>query len=171
MTQFLVNIIPKVLLQYFPADKILHFFVSFVLLFVFFWIRKYFLKEEWFLRIFAFSFRDVIVVWILKEIFDSLWFWNPEFMDLVADFSWIIIPIYLFFIVKLSSQLKNSEKLQFEKDLILHFTITTSIITKSKIFIKLWIIWFLNIFYLLIKIPILALDQTYVLLVKLLKKM
>ena len=46
MTNYLINLIPEILLQYFPADKILHFFVSFFLIFLFFGIRKFLLKEE-----------------------------------------------------------------------------------------------------------------------------
>jgi len=142
MTKFLEIFIPNVLLQYFPADKILHFSISFILIFLFFWIRKFLLKQEWFFRIIAFSFRDVLIVWIVKEILDYLWLWNAEFMDFLADFGWAIIPIYLFFIIKLSSKLKNSRKLKFEEDLILKFKISNNILEKTKLFIILTLTWF-----------------------------
>jgi len=171
MTKFLTSFIPNFLLQYFPADKILHFFVSFILLFLFFWIRKYFLKEEWFLRIFAFSFRDVIIIWIFKEFIDSLWFWNAEFMDFFADLSWIIFPIYIYFLIKLSSKLNNSEKLNLEKNFIFKYKNSKTIFSRIKNFIILSIIWFINIFYLLLKIPILALDETYKFIKKILLKL
>ena len=142
MTKFLEIFIPNVLLQYFPADKILHFSISFILIFLFFWIRKFLLKQEWFFRIIAFSFRDVLIVWIVKEILDYFWLWNAEFMDFLADFGWAIIPIYLFFIIKLSSKLKNSRKLKFEEDLILKFKISNNILEKTKLFIILTLTWF-----------------------------
>jgi len=161
MTNYLTNIIPEFLLQYFPADKILHFFVSFLLIFLFFWIRKFLLKEEWFIRILAYSLRDVLIIWLAKEIIDFMWFWNSEFLDFVADFSWAIIPIYLFFVIKFSSQLKKSKKLIYEKNLIYKFKKSENILYKIKLFIILTLIWFLNIFYLILKIPVLALKETY----------
>ena len=171
MTEYLKTLIPEILLKYFPADKILHFSVSFFLIFLFFWIRKFLLKQEWFLRIIAFSFRDVLIVWITKEILDYFWLWNAEFMDFLADFGWAIIPIYLFFLIKLSSKLKNSKKLKFEEDLILKFKSSEKNQEKIKLFIILWIIWFLNIFYLILKIPVLALNETYLFLIQILKKL
>jgi len=166
MTKYLIHLIPDFLLQYFPADKILHFSMSFVLLIVFFVIRKIFLKEKWFLRILAFSLRDVIIIWIIKEIIDLFWFWNAEFFDLLANLSGLIIPIYLFFIIKLSSQLNKSRKLIYEKKLILKFKKSNIFVEKIKLFFYLSIIWFLNIFYLILKIPFLALKETYFLLKK-----
>ena len=156
-------LIPEFILEYFAKDKILHFSISFILIFIFFWIRKYFLKQEWFLRIMAFSLRDVLIIWLAKEIIDFMWFWNAEFLDFVADFSWAIIPIYLFFIIKLSSQLKKSKKLEFEEKLITKFKSSENKLEKIKLFILLWLIWFLNIFYLILKIPVLALKETYLL--------
>jgi len=161
MSIYLGKFIPNFLLQYFAKDKILHFSISFVLIFIFFWIRKYILKQNWFLRIIAFSLRDVLIIWLAKEIIDSLWFWNAEFLDFFADFSWAIIPIYLFSIIKLSSKLKQSRKLKFENKLISRFKQTKKIDKKIKLFIFLSIIWFLNIFYLILKIPVLALKETF----------
>ena len=166
MSEYLSKLIPEILLKYFPADKILHFSVSFLLIFIFFGIRKFLLKEEWFLRIFAYSLRDVLVIWLAKEIIDSFWFWNAEFFDFVADFSWAIIPIYLFFIIKLSRDLKKSKKLLFEKKLIQKFKNSIDILDKIKLFLFLVVIWFLNIFYLILKIPVLALKETYLLIKK-----
>ena len=163
MTNSLHTLIPEFLLDFFPKDKILHFSISFILIFIFFWIRKFLLKQEWFLRILAFSLRDVLIIWLAKEIIDFMWFWNAEFLDFVADFGGAIIPIYLFFIIKLSSQLKNSRKLKFEEKLIIKFKNTTNILEKTKLFLFLTVIWFLNIFYLILKIPVLALKETYLL--------
>jgi hypothetical protein len=170
MTKYFETLIPQILLEYFPTDKILHFSISFILIFTFFWVRKFLLKQKWHLRILAFSLRDVLIIWLTKEIIDFLWFWNAEFLDFVADFWWAIIPIYLFFIIKLSSQLKKSRKLQFEKNLITKFKNSENIWKKIKILIYLSIIWFLNIFYLILKIPFLALKETYYLLKVILKK-
>ena len=67
MSEYLTKLIPEILLKHFPADKILHFSVSFLLIFIFFGVRKFLLKEEWFLRIVAYSFRDVLIIWITKD--------------------------------------------------------------------------------------------------------
>jgi len=165
MTDYFENKIPKFILQYFPTDKILHFTVSFILLLIFFWIRKIFLKEEWFVRILAFSLRDVIIIWIFKEIIDLFGFWNAEFWDLLADFSWLIIPIYLFFIIKLSTKLKTSTKIKYEKKLIEIFKNKKDI----KNFLYLLVIWFVNIFYLILKIPFLAFKETILVFTKIFK--
>jgi len=152
--------------QTIPHDKLLHFWVSFVLMVVIFLIRKYYLKNSWFIRIFAYSFRDVLIIWLFKEIIDAFWYWNPEFLDFVADASWVIIPVYIFSLIKLSSQLKTSRKLIFEKKLIFDFKKEKKTLIKIKIFLFLSLVWFLNIIYLFLKIPLLAMKETFCLVKK-----
>jgi len=152
--------------QTIPHDKLLHFGVSFVLMIIIFLIRKYYLKNSWFIRIFAYSFRDVLIIWLFKEIIDGFGYWNPEFLDFVADASWVIIPVYIFFLIKLSSQLKTSRKLIFEKKLIFDFKKEKRILVKTKILLLLSLVWFLNIIYLFLKIPLLALKETFCLIKK-----
>lgn len=91
-------------------DKQKHLIISVLLLFVFFLIRKILLKRKWFLVQLSFSIRDVIALWILKEIVDLFWYWNPEFLDLFADFFWIIVIFYIYFLYKEWKKLENNNK-------------------------------------------------------------
>ncbi len=152
--------------QAIPQDKLLHFGVSFVLMIIIFLIRKYYLKNSWCIRIFAYSFRDVLIIWLFKEVIDAFGYWNPEFLDFVADASWVIIPLYIFFLIKLSSQLKKSRKLLFEKKLIFDFKQEKKILIKIKIFFILSLVWSVNIAYLFLKIPLLAFKETFCLIKK-----
>jgi hypothetical protein len=156
-------------LQNFASDKIAHFFVSFLLLVIIFWIRKKLLKDEWFFRVFAYSFRDVLIIWVFKEVIDLFGFGNPEILDLIADFSWVIIPIYLYFLIKKYSKIKDSRKIKFETDLILKFKSSNNVLEKIKFLIFWFVIWFLNIFYLILKIPFLAVQDTFIFIKKILK--
>ncbi len=92
------------------TDKQKHLIISVILLFVFFLIRKVLLKRKWFLAQLSFSIRDVIVLWILKEIVDFFWFWNPEFLDLFADFFWILVIFYIYFLYKEWKNLEENNK-------------------------------------------------------------
>jgi hypothetical protein len=95
-------------LNFFLAtDKQKHLIISILLLFVFFLIRKILLKRKWFLIQLSFSLRDVFAIWIIKEIIDLFWFWNPEILDLFADFFWILVLFYIYFLYK---EWKNLEE-------------------------------------------------------------
>ena len=144
-----------------PPDKLLHFGISFLLIIFIFGLRKYYLKQKGFVRIFAYSFRDVLIIWIFKEIIDALWYWNPEFLDFVADASWVVIPVYIFFIITLYKKLRKSRKIKYEKKYILKFKAEKSPFRKLKIFLWLVIIWLWNTFYLFLKIPLLAIKETF----------
>ncbi len=91
-------------------DKQKHLIISVLLLFVFLLIRKVLLKRKWFLAQLSFSIRDVIALWILKEIVDLFWFWNPELLDLFADIFWILVIFYIYFLYKEWGKLENNNK-------------------------------------------------------------
>jgi hypothetical protein len=76
----------------------------------------------------------------------------------------------LFFIIKLASKLKKSKKLKFEIELIQKFKNSKNNLEKIKLFIILAVIWFLNIFYLILKIPVLASKETYLVIKKIIQK-
>lgn len=153
-------IFPEYILNIIPQDKILHFLLSFFLVIIIFWMRKYYIKQTWFLRIFAYSVRDVILIWLFKEFIDLLWFWNAEVADFIANISGIIVPIYLFFTITLYKKLRLSRKIKYEKKYIYRFKQEKKIFKKIEIFLFLLIIWFWNTFYLFLKIPLLALIET-----------
>ena len=114
-------IFPEYILNIIPQDKILHFLLSFFLVIIIFWIRKYYLKQAWFLRIFAYRVRDVILIWLFKEFIDLLWFGNAEVADFIANISGIIVPIYLFFTITLYKKLRLSRKIKYETKYIYRF--------------------------------------------------
>lgn len=82
------------------TDKQKHFLVSLILFLSFFLVRKYILKRKWNLKELSFSLRDVLIVWILKEILDMFWFGNPEFLDFFANSFWIIFVMYVYYFYK-----------------------------------------------------------------------
>lgn len=82
------------------TDKSKHFLLSLALFISFFLIRKYILKRKWTLKELSFSLRDVLIVWILKEILDMFWFGNPELLDLFANSFWLILVMYVYYFYK-----------------------------------------------------------------------
>lgn len=148
-------------IPFIPHDKFLHFIVSFGLVVIIFLIRKYYIKDAGFIRIFAYSFRDVLIIGIFKETLDLLWYGNPELWDIVANISGIIAPVYIFFIINLSSQLKRSKKIIYETTYIIKFKNEKNTFKKMKILSILISIWAINTLYLCLKIPLLALKGTY----------
>lgn len=99
---------------YIPIDKLKHFLVSLLVFLVIFYVRKFVIKNKWNLRVLAFTIRDVIVLWLFKEFIDIFGFWNPEIKDLVADTYWILLPIYIYYIVKESKKLEKSKLFKYE---------------------------------------------------------
>ncbi len=100
------------------VDKQRHLIVSLVLLTLLIGIRLFILKRKWFLKQASFSLRDVLAIWILKEIVDMLWFWNPEFLDFFADSFWIIVVFYIYFIYREWKKLDNWKFIHYELKLI-----------------------------------------------------
>lgn len=169
-----------IIIEFFTQeDKLLHITVSLILFIFIIILRKYFLKNEWDIRIVAFSIRDVLIIWILKELVDSLWFWNPQFWDMIANSLWIIIPIYLYYTVKESKKIEETNFIKYEKYLINEFKkrIITQInrikLTKnqdnkvrmialyeiytiSKYTTLLSLVWIINLIILIIDIPFMA---------------
>lgn len=102
------------------TDKQKHLIISMLLLIVFFLVRKVLLHKKWFLIQLSFSLRDVFVLWILKEIVDLFWFWNPELLDIFANFFWILVIFYLYFIYREWKKLEENNKFfRYEMKLIL----------------------------------------------------
>ncbi len=121
-----------------PEDKIKHFLVSLCLFFVFYFFRKYYLKEKWFFKPFAFALRDTLIIWIFKEIIDLFWFWNPQISDLFANWLWILIPIYIYYIYKESKDLKLSKYFRQEALLIKKLENKTFLLYKRfKLFLEI----------------------------------
>ncbi len=92
----------------FEYDKFRHFTISLILFVLIFCIRKYKLKNRWLLKLISYTIRDVFIIWILKEIIDLMWFWEPSIRDLIADTIWIIFPIYVYYIIRESEQIEKS---------------------------------------------------------------
>lgn len=82
------------------TDKLKHFTLSILLFIGIFLIRKYILKRKWNLKELSFSLRDVLVIWILKEILDMFWFGNPEYLDFFADSFAMILVFYFYYFYK-----------------------------------------------------------------------
>lgn len=89
------------------TDKQKHFIISLLLFVMFILIRRYLLKRKWLLKELSFSLRDVLVIWIMKEIIDLFWFWHPELLDLFADSFWLILVFYFYYLFK---EWKNAEE-------------------------------------------------------------
>lgn len=145
------------------TDKQIHILISFLLFSGIFTIRKIILKNKGFFRVISYSIRDVLIIWILKEFLDLLWLWTPDFWDILADSLWIIIPIYIYYLIKESKKTENTHYFKYEKKLlndikkkisIKHFYKTT------KPFIILSKIWMINLIILIFKIPFLAMVDT-----------
>jgi len=101
------------------TDKQKHLIISMLLLIVFFLIRKVLLHKKWFLIQLSFSLRDVFALWILKEIIDLFWLWNPELLDLFADFFWILVLFYIYFLYREWKKLEeNNNFFRYEMKLI-----------------------------------------------------
>lgn len=92
----------------FEYDKFRHFLISLLLFLIIFYIRKYKIKNRWFLKTAFYTIRDVFVIWLLKEFVDLFGFWNPEIKDLLADSIWIIFPIYIYYLFKEKNKINNS---------------------------------------------------------------
>ena len=99
-------------------DKQKHIIVSFCLFLWIFSLRKLFLKNKGFFRVVAFTIRDVFIIGILKESYDLLGYWNPELWDILANSLGIIIPIYLYYLIKESKEIENNNFFKYEKVLI-----------------------------------------------------
>lgn len=83
------------------ADKQKHIFFSALILLFDFIIRYFFIqKRKNIIYAFTFALRDTIIIWFLKEFVDFLWFWTPDFMDLLWNSLGIIFPVYLYFSYK-----------------------------------------------------------------------
>lgn len=93
------------------TDKQRHILLSVLLFVLFFLIRIHFLKRKWFLIQLSFSLRDVFAIGILKEIVDLFWYWNPDLLDLFADFFWILIIFYLYFLYREWQKFEKNNKL------------------------------------------------------------
>ena len=100
------------------SDKQIHIIVSFCLFLWIFFLRKLFLKNKGFFRVIAFTIRDVFIIWILKELHDLLGYGDPELWDILANSLGIIIPIYLYYLIKESKKIENSNFFKYEKVLI-----------------------------------------------------
>lgn len=98
-------------------DKFEHFWVSLVLFFSIFIIRKNLKLSKNNLEVVAYTIRDVLFIWLLKELFDLTWLWDPEFWDFLADFIGVFIPIYTYFLMKSLNNLNTDEFLLHEWDL------------------------------------------------------
>lgn len=110
-------------------DRQKHLVVSILLLFLFLFIRIILLKKKWLLIQLSFSLRDVLAIWILKEVADIFWLWHPEFLDFFADFFWILVVFYIYFLYKEWKNLEENNKF---------FRYEIRLVTKLKeIFIKL----------------------------------
>ncbi len=92
------------------TDKQKHLIISILLLIVFFLVRKVLLKKKWFLIQLSFSLRDVLVLSILKEIADIFGLWHPELLDLFADFFWILVLFYIYFLYREWKKLEENNK-------------------------------------------------------------
>jgi len=99
-------------------DKIKHLLISLLIFLVIFYVRKYIIKNKWNFEIISSTIRDVLVLWLLKEFADIFGLWNPELKDLLADFYWIFVPIYIYYIYKESKKIENSKFLKYESFLI-----------------------------------------------------
>lgn len=126
-------------------DKQLHIWVSLLLFVSIFVIRKYILKNEGFFRIIFFTIRDVFIIWLLKELIDLLWFWDPEFWDIIADSIGIIIPIYIYYLFKQSSKVEKTNLFKYERYLL--YSIKNKINNIFFIIINLIKIKFYKLFY------------------------
>lgn len=93
----------------FEYDKFRHFTLSLILFVIIFCIRKYKLKNKWLLKVISYTIRDVFIIWIIKEIIDLMWFWEPNISDIVANSVWIIAPIYVYYIIRESEQIEKSK--------------------------------------------------------------
>lgn len=98
-------------------DKLKHFWVSLLLFLSIFFIRlKLKLNKDIFYSI-AYTIRDVLLIWFFKEFIDLFGFGNPEFLDFVADFVGIFIPIYIYFLIKALNKSRKEIIFQTEWDL------------------------------------------------------
>lgn len=100
------------------VDKQKHIVVSLLLFILIFFIRKVLLKNKGFFRVLLHTIRDVLIIWILKEFFDLLGFWEPDLWDILANSFGIIIAIYIYYLIKESKKLENTNFFKYEKVLI-----------------------------------------------------
>ncbi|MBI3332412.1 hypothetical protein HYZ99_05685 [Candidatus Peregrinibacteria bacterium] len=79
-------------LDIFPVDTTRHFVISFVLFLELLTFRLLFRRHSTESIALVLSVRDLIVIGLLKELFDALGFGTPDAMDLAADLIGITIP-------------------------------------------------------------------------------
>lgn len=110
------------------TDKQKHMLLSAIILIFDFCIRYYFIqKKNNTIYAIAFALRDVILIWLFKELIDMMWFWEASVMDFVGDSLWFLFPIYLYFSYKESKKLWNKDVFNYTDDVFRHIFISLKI--------------------------------------------
>lgn len=117
---------------FYQTDKQKHMAVSAIILIFDFCIRYYFIqKKSNSLYAIAFALRDTILIWLLKEFIDMMWFGEASVMDFVWDSLWFLFPIYLYFSYKESKKLWNKDIFNYTDDIFRQIFIGIKLVWKE----------------------------------------
>lgn len=142
----MIDIIVQFFLQ---EDKQKHIILSTILLISNFYVRYYHLeKRKHAFKSLALALRDTLLIWLIKEIADSMWMWEASLADIAADIIGLLFPIYLYFAYKESRKIKEKDILNYTDDTMRHFL--NFFITQGKE-IKEWMFHGLTYFSMLVR--------------------